>query len=57
MMTAEVPALEDHSTDVGNENPERSEAMTAAANEELVSKKDEEDMEALLGTFVPLLSS
>ena len=57
MMTAEVPVLEDHSTDVGNENPERSEAMTAASNEELVSKKDEEDMEALLGTFVPLLSS
>jgi hypothetical protein len=55
MMTAEVPVLEDH-THVENENPERSEAMTAA-NEELVSKKEEEDMEALLGTFVPLLSS
>jgi hypothetical protein len=56
MMTAEVPVLEDH-TDVGNENPERSEAMTAANEELPVSKKDEEDMEALLGTFVPLLSS
>lgn len=55
MMTAEVPVLEDQS-DVENENQERSEATTAA-NEELVSKKEEEDMEALLGTFVPLLSS
>lgn len=55
MMTAEVPVLEDR-TDVENENPERSDAITAAI-EELVSKKEEEDMEALLGTFVPLLSS
>lgn len=56
MATAEVPVLEDYIDVEDEEEPERSEAMTAA-NEDLVSKKEEEDMEALLGTFVPPLSS